>query len=56
MNELVCERCGNTFVCSSNYKQCWCFSLPNVKINENYKDCVCQKCLQELYEKSKNNC
>jgi len=58
MIPLKCERCGNDFICNRNEKECWCFKLPYVRLDktQKYNDCLCEKCLIELYnETSKNN-
>ncbi len=57
MREIKCERCGTKFSCNG-IKNCWCLSKPYVRldISQEFKDCVCEKCLEELHnETSKNN-
>lgn len=58
MRQLTCERCNTDFVCNRSNGECWCLKLPYVRLDEteNYKDCLCEKCLTEIYnERSKNN-
>jgi hypothetical protein len=57
MRELVCEKCGDKFVCNGDSHTCWCFNLEFVDLHkyDNYKDCLCEKCLKELNERSKDN-
>ena len=57
MRKLICERCNREFVCNKNGESCWCYTKPYVRLDvtESYKDCLCEKCLEELYETSKNN-
>jgi hypothetical protein len=58
MRNIVCERCGNKFICKGSSNECWCFEKPYVRFDKTvtYKDCLCEKCLVELHnETSKNN-
>jgi hypothetical protein len=43
----TCERCGESFGCLADEKgPCWCVTMPELsKIPEQYKDCLCPKCL-----------
>ncbi|WP_156781874.1 cysteine-rich CWC family protein [Leptospira tipperaryensis] len=48
-----CPRCGSRFECGAAIDSCACFSVnlsPEAKkiIQENYVDCLCVPCLQEL--------
>ncbi len=51
-----CLRCHTTFVCNAgNISLCQCNNVQIDKrvfqyINANYKDCLCQRCLQEIQE------
>lgn len=57
MRSVVCQRCGKEFTCTGDNK-CWCTNIPYVKFEHTvqYNDCICEKCLVELYnETSKNN-
>jgi hypothetical protein len=56
MREIKCERCGKEFSCKG-LKDCWCLSKPYVRLDksQDYKDCLCENCLEELYNASKNN-
>jgi len=58
MRHIVCGRCQNKFICNSTEKECWCLKLPYIPLTETdqFKDCLCEKCLIELHNaKSKNN-
>jgi hypothetical protein len=48
----TCERCGESFGCFSDKKEpCWCVAMPKLsKIPEQYKDCLCPKCLNVFAE------
>lgn len=52
---MKCERCGKEFVCGRVDNSCWCFEIPTVNLNQEYKDCLCKECLTELYETSKTS-
>lgn len=45
-----CPRCGKEFYCGciEGDLQCWCMSLPVVKVSEEYDGhgCLCPDCLQ----------
>ncbi|RHX88065.1 cysteine-rich CWC family protein [Leptospira stimsonii] len=48
-----CPRCGNRFECGAAIHQCACFTIKlSLKtkefIRENYDDCLCISCLNEL--------
>ena len=46
--KIKCEGCGIFFSCyGSNMSDCWCFSVPIVKIKKNITNCLCKKCLSE---------
>lgn len=58
MRKIVCDRCKAQFICNGSGYDCWCFEKPYVRLDktEDYKDCLCEKCLIELSnETSKNN-
>lgn len=58
MRTLTCERCKAIFLCSRDSNICWCTTKPYIRldITESYKDCLCEKCLEEIHnETSKNN-
>jgi hypothetical protein len=58
MRQIVCQRCQTEFTCNRNGNECWCFKLPYIRLDDTdkYNDCLCEKCLIELYnERSKNN-
>lgn len=46
----TCERCQKQFSCGASDKDrpCWCFKYPSEKSFPEYKDCLCQKCFEEL--------
>jgi hypothetical protein len=50
----ICPRCGNQFTCTLGIN-CWCFEKVisekvRMYIRENYSDCLCEACLDELKE------
>ena len=58
MRNIICQRCNDKFVCKGSSDKCWCFEKPYVRLDKTYTyvDCLCQQCLEELYnETSKNN-
>jgi hypothetical protein len=58
MKTILCERCNTKFICNGQDKYCWCFEKPYVRLDdtEQYKDCLCEKCLIELHNaRSKDN-
>ena len=58
MRKIYCERCKLEFVCNGSGNDCWCFELPYVRLDntDQYKDCLCKKCLIELHDaRSKDN-
>ncbi len=57
-DKLKCESCGKDFLCGANIGKCWCFELELkadklVKLQDNYKNCLCQDCLEKI-QKSTN--
>jgi hypothetical protein len=52
---VTCESCGAEFTCSAGQETCWCFDVkvePEelASIKENYKNCLCSKCLNKFNE------
>jgi hypothetical protein len=50
--EKICERCGKTFLCTLDIN-CWCMTVfinPKVEeyISNQFQDCICQNCIQEI--------
>ena len=47
MQKLICDECGTQFQCgSSSNKECWCYSLPNMRTSFDLAGkCVCPDCL-----------
>lgn len=45
----TCEQCGEKFSCNTDeIAECWCMKFYAPRIgDENYKDCVCPKCLEK---------
>ena len=49
----TCEKCQQTFECCANdIKQCFCYQIKlSVQeialLKENFKNCLCEKCLRE---------
>lgn len=51
----ICPRCGKEFECVHSI-DCWCVTIhlsdrAKANLKENYSDCLCKDCLEEL-----NNC
>ena len=57
MRDLICERCLTKFICNGSGYDCWCFEKPYVRLDatDNYKDCLCEKCLIELQNETSQN-
>jgi len=58
MRELICEKCRTKFICNGSGYDCWCFDQPYIRLDktEQYTDCLCERCVIELYhENSENN-
>ena len=44
----TCEQCGEKFSCNTEeIAECWCMKFAPRIGDENYKDCVCPKCLEK---------
>ena len=48
----ICPRCGKEFECVNSI-DCWCVKIKlsdraKAFLKENYQDCLCGQCLQEL--------
>ncbi|TGM10161.1 hypothetical protein EHQ76_00475 [Leptospira barantonii] len=48
-----CQRCGKAFSCGASAHACDCFSVNlssevRRQLKENYNDCLCVSCLEEL--------
>ena len=45
----TCEQCGEKFSCNTDeIAECWCMKFYAPRIgDENYKACVCPKCLEK---------
>jgi hypothetical protein len=57
MRDLICERCRTKFICNGSESSCWCFQISYVRLDktEQYKDCLCEKCLIELENETSQN-
>jgi hypothetical protein len=47
----TCESCGTDFSCGAVAEKCWCFEIDLKKetladLRENFKNCLCQDCLE----------
>jgi len=51
-----CSKCDGKMECKG-LDSCWCFALPYVRLDETtqYNDCICEKCLLELYNARSQN-
>ncbi|MGM0626335.1 MAG: cysteine-rich CWC family protein [Bacteroidota bacterium] len=57
--EKICPRCGRKFACTGD-ESCWCLNwhLPaglKAKIQNDYHECLCETCFQELGAKFLGN-
>jgi hypothetical protein len=48
----TCPRCGKTFECVHSI-DCWCVKVQlkdstKAYLKENYSDCLCKECLEEI--------
>jgi len=46
----ICEACNAEFSCGAESEKCWCFEIALsaetlAKLQEDFKSCLCQKCL-----------
>ena len=53
----TCPRCGKTFECVHSI-DCWCVKVKltdatKAYLKENYSDCLCKDCLNEINEGNK---
>jgi len=57
MRNIKCDRCQKEFICKGADYNCWCFEKPyvNIEKTENYNDCLCEQCLIDIHNESKNN-
>ncbi len=50
---MKCNRCGESFSCGANETKCWCESFALLSpIPKQYKDCLCQACLNVFQVKN----
>ncbi|MBA2495036.1 MAG: cysteine-rich CWC family protein [Acidobacteria bacterium] len=52
-DKLTCESCGKEFSCGAKIGKCWCFEVDlktetSAQLRENFKNCLCQNCLENL--------
>lgn len=49
--EKKCSNCGSLFECEEDEQSCWCSSFPKFSRGELKKemDCMCKKCLKQMY-------
>ena len=60
---LICESCKKQFPCGAKTEKCWCFEIDLesetlAKLRENFKNCLCQDCLEQSaanFSTSRNN-
>lgn len=53
--QIVCESCGNDFICEAQAGVCWCFNVSLkadilIEIQKKYKNCLCAGCLKSVSE------
>lgn len=54
----ICESCGKTFFCGANVGKCWCFEVEIkaetlATLREEFKNCLCQNCLEQKFKSKK---
>jgi hypothetical protein len=51
-----CSKCTEEMECKSD-NDCWCLTKPYIRLDETdqYNDCLCEKCLLELYNARSQN-
>lgn len=53
----ICPKCKAEFYCHANdsNQQCWCMDLPHeIPVPEEYTECLCKNCLEELIQTKLN--
>jgi Cysteine-rich CWC len=55
----ICESCGKDFLCSAKSEKCWCFEIDLTseilaKLQEDFKSCLCENCLEKEYQPRTN--
>lgn len=55
----TCEACGKSFGCGVNTGKCWCFEVDLSRetleqLREDFKNCLCQECLEKKNEPRTN--
>lgn len=49
---LVCQSCGEEFVCGATLKGCWCMEIElsdeiRQSLKSQFRNCLCRNCLEK---------